>query len=75
MLTAIGLALSGRYEVPQELPREMLALLMRLNAQHEEQDKSPEWAVLFVGTKQFPSASHPFLYRCPTQGQRPGLRG
>jgi hypothetical protein len=36
VLTAIGLALSNRYEVPQELPREMLALLMRLNAQHEE---------------------------------------
>ena len=36
VLTAIGLALSSRYEVPQELPREMLALVMRLNAQHEE---------------------------------------
>jgi hypothetical protein len=34
-LTAIGQALSSRYEVPQELPREMLALLTRLNAQRE----------------------------------------
>jgi hypothetical protein len=35
LLSAIGQALSSRYEVPQEWPREMLALLMRLNAQHE----------------------------------------
>jgi hypothetical protein len=32
----VGEALSCRYEIPQELPREMLALLMQLNAQHEE---------------------------------------
>jgi len=36
LLSAIGQALSSRYEVPQELPREMLALLTRLNAQREE---------------------------------------
>jgi hypothetical protein len=36
LLSAIGQALSSRYEVPRELPREMLALLMQLNAPHEE---------------------------------------
>jgi hypothetical protein len=36
LLTAIGQALSSRYEVPQDLPREMLALLMRLNAPDEK---------------------------------------
>ena len=30
--TAIGQALSSRYEVPQHLPHEMLALLMQVNA-------------------------------------------
>ena len=35
LLSAIGQALSSHYEVPQEWPREMLALLIRLNAQHE----------------------------------------
>ena len=32
VLSAVGEALSCRYEIPQELPREMLALLMQLNA-------------------------------------------
>jgi hypothetical protein len=36
VLTAIGQALNSHFEVPQELPREMLALSMRLNAPHEE---------------------------------------
>jgi len=36
VLTAIGQALSSCYEVPQELPREMLAFLMQLDARHEE---------------------------------------
>jgi hypothetical protein len=35
-ITAIGQALSSCYEVPQELPSEMLALVMRLDARHEE---------------------------------------
>jgi hypothetical protein len=30
--TAIGQKLRGRYEVPQDLPREMLTLLTRVNA-------------------------------------------
>jgi len=36
VLTAIGQALGSCYEVPQELPREMLAFLMQLDARHEE---------------------------------------
>jgi hypothetical protein len=31
VLSAIGQALNGRFEVPQDLPREMIVLLMRLN--------------------------------------------
>jgi hypothetical protein len=34
--TAIGQKLRGRYEVPQNLPQEMLTLLMRVNAAREE---------------------------------------
>jgi hypothetical protein len=37
---AIGQELKGRYKVPQELPREMLALLMRVNPPHEEKSAS-----------------------------------
>jgi hypothetical protein len=36
VLAAIGQALNSCYEVPQELPREMLAFLMQLDARHEE---------------------------------------
>jgi hypothetical protein len=36
VLTAIGQALGSCYEVPQELPREILAFLMQLDARHEE---------------------------------------
>jgi hypothetical protein len=31
----IGQELKARYEVPQDLPREMLKLLMQLDAPHE----------------------------------------
>ena len=34
--TAIGQALSSRYEVPQDLPHELLTLLMQVNAPPEE---------------------------------------
>ena len=34
--TAIGQALSSHYEVPQVLPRELLTLLMRVNAPHDQ---------------------------------------
>jgi hypothetical protein len=34
--TAIGQKLRVCYKVPQDLPRQMLALLMRVNAPHEE---------------------------------------
>ncbi len=34
--TAIGQALCSRYEVPQDLPHEMLTLLLQVNAPHEE---------------------------------------
>jgi hypothetical protein len=34
--TAIGQALRGRYEVSQDLPREMLTLLMLVNAPHKK---------------------------------------
>jgi hypothetical protein len=33
---AIGQALRARSEIPQHLPHDMLALLMQLNAPHEE---------------------------------------
>ena len=33
---AIGEALKSRYEVPQRLPHGMLALLMQVNALHED---------------------------------------
>jgi hypothetical protein len=36
VLSAIGQALNSRFEVPQDLPREMIVLLMRLSAAHEE---------------------------------------
>jgi hypothetical protein len=36
VLTAIGQALNSRIVVPQELPREMIVLLMRLNEVCEE---------------------------------------
>jgi hypothetical protein len=36
VFSAIGQALSSRFEVPQELPREMIVLLMRLNEVYEE---------------------------------------
>ena len=32
---AIGQTLSSRYEVPQDLPHELLALLMQVNPLHE----------------------------------------
>jgi hypothetical protein len=34
----------------------------------KSKDKPPEWAAPFVGTQQFPSASHSFLYRCLNTG-------
>ena len=37
---AIGQELKGRYKVPQELPREMLVLLMRVNPPPEEKSAS-----------------------------------
>ena len=33
--TAIGKALSSRYEVPRDSPHELLALLMQVNPLHE----------------------------------------
>jgi hypothetical protein len=36
VLSAIGQALNGRFEVPQNLPREMTVLLRRLSVAHEE---------------------------------------
>jgi hypothetical protein len=36
VLSAIGQALSSRFEVPQNLPREMIVLLMRFNEASEE---------------------------------------
>jgi hypothetical protein len=33
--TAIGQALSSRYEVPRDLPHELLVLLTRVNPLHE----------------------------------------
>jgi hypothetical protein len=33
----IGQELRARYEVPQDLPREMLTLLTRVSAPHEEE--------------------------------------
>jgi hypothetical protein len=33
--TAIGQALSGRYEVPRDAPHELLVLLTRVNSLHE----------------------------------------
>ena len=35
VLSAVGEALSCRYEIPQELPREMLALSLRLKIMEE----------------------------------------
>lgn len=35
--TTIGQEMRARYEIPQDLPREMLTLLMQLNAPHEEE--------------------------------------
>jgi hypothetical protein len=40
MRIAIGQELKGRYKVPQELPREMLVLLMRVNPPPEEKSAS-----------------------------------
>ena len=34
--SAIGQELKAHYEVPQDLPHEMLAFLMRLTAPHED---------------------------------------
>ena len=34
--TAIGQELKAHYEVPQDLPQEILAFLMRLTAPHED---------------------------------------
>jgi hypothetical protein len=34
---AIGQKLRGRYEVPQDLPREMLTLLTRVSSPHAEE--------------------------------------
>jgi hypothetical protein len=36
VLSAIGHALNSNFVVPQDLPREMIVLLMRLSAAHEE---------------------------------------
>ena len=36
MRTAIGQELKAHYEVPQDLPQEILAFLMRLTAPHED---------------------------------------
>jgi hypothetical protein len=37
--TAIGQALSSRYEVPRDLPHELLALLMQVNPLHENDEQ------------------------------------
>jgi hypothetical protein len=37
MRNAIGQALETRYQVPQELPEEMLTLLMQLNTRYEQE--------------------------------------
>jgi hypothetical protein len=37
MRTTIGQELKALYQVPQDMPQEMLTLLMQLNAPHEEE--------------------------------------